>query len=97
MKNTIIVDSQDSLDIEFNKMHQTTIKLGTVEIYIEHKKEADYLLETLEYALVDESETRSALRNKIEFMQEIIDGLEQQIEEMEELKHESSVMEVTTL
>lgn len=76
MKTVITLESRDSIEVKLNKMHQTSIFIEGVEIYIEDLKVAMELLEALENELLPEEQHRSTLQNKIE-------GLEEKIADME--------------
>ncbi|MFK5165248.1 hypothetical protein, partial [Propionibacterium freudenreichii] len=64
MKIVVTVDRKDSIDVDVNKMHQVTIKLGEFEIYFENKKDAVNFIEELETALCD-GDTKSDLEDKV--------------------------------
>lgn len=70
-------------NIEVKQMYgKTVILLGDIEIEIEDKTTANYLLDCLENTLVEEDKQRGTLENKIEGLEEKIADLENELDEV---------------
>ncbi len=70
-------------NIEVKEMYgKTIILLDNVEIEIEDKSTANYLLDCLENTLVGEDKQRGTLENKIEGLEEKIADLEVELDEV---------------
>lgn len=81
MKTVITLESRDSIEVKLNRMHQTSIFIEGVEIYIEDLKVAMELLEALENELLPEEKHRSTLQNKIEGLEEKISDMEVELDQ----------------